>query len=61
MRISAFTQIIVTVAVTAWVFILPVKAVAEQCGFSGEVYFIRRFRELHGRPPGRYRIDEEGK
>ena len=28
MRISAFTQIIVTVAVTAWVFILPVKAVA---------------------------------
>lgn len=28
MRISAFTQIIVTVAVTAWVFILPVMAVA---------------------------------
>ena len=28
MRISAFTQINVTVAVTAWVFILPVKAVA---------------------------------
>ena len=28
MRISAFTHIIVTVAVTAWVFILPVKAVA---------------------------------
>ena len=28
MRISAFTKIIVTVAVTAWVFILPVKAVA---------------------------------
>ena len=28
MRISAFTQIIVTIAVTAWVFILPVKAVA---------------------------------
>ncbi len=28
MRISAFTQIIVTIAVTAWVFILPVMAVA---------------------------------
>ena len=28
MKISAFTQIIVTVAVTAWVFILPVMAVA---------------------------------
>ena len=27
MKISAFTQIIVTVAVTAWVFILPVMAV----------------------------------
>jgi len=38
---------------------LPVKAVAEQCGFSGEVYFIRRFRELFGRPPGRYRTEEE--
>lgn len=37
---------------------LPVKAVAEHCGFSGEVYFIRRFRELHGRPPGRYRIEQ---
>ena len=28
MKISAFTQIIVTVAVTAWGFILPVMAVA---------------------------------
>ena len=28
MKISAFTQIIVTIAVTAWVFILPVMAVA---------------------------------
>ena len=37
---------------------LPVKTVAEHCGFSGEVYFIRRFRELHGRPPGRYRIEQ---
>ena len=37
---------------------LPVKAVAGQCGFANEVYFIRRFRELHGRPPGRYRTEE---
>lgn len=28
MKISAFTQIIVTVAITGWVFILPVQAVA---------------------------------
>ncbi len=33
MRISAFTQIIVTVAVTAWVFILPVKAGGDDPGF----------------------------
>lgn len=37
---------------------LPVKAVAKHCGFSGEVYFIRRFRELHGRSPGRYRLEQ---
>ena len=28
MKLTAFTQIIVTIAVTAWVFILPVEAVA---------------------------------
>ena len=28
MRLTAFTQIIVTLAITAWVFILPVEAVA---------------------------------
>ena len=28
MKLTAFTQIIVTLAVTAWVFILPVEAVA---------------------------------
>ncbi|MCD7975126.1 MAG: energy-coupling factor transporter transmembrane protein EcfT [Phascolarctobacterium sp.] len=28
MRLTAFTQIIITIAVTAWVFILPVEAVA---------------------------------
>lgn len=34
----------------------PVKQIAEECGFNGEVYFIRRFRELAGCTPGRYRI-----
>ena len=34
----------------------PVKQIAEECGFSGEVYFIRRFREIAGCSPGRYRI-----
>ena len=36
---------------------LPIKAVAQHCGFSSEVYFIRRFRELYGRSPGRYRLE----
>ncbi len=34
----------------------PVKQIAEACGFSGEVYFIRRFREITGCSPGRFRI-----
>lgn len=37
---------------------LPVKAVAEACGFHGEVYFVRRFREIVGLPPGKYRAKE---
>ena len=35
----------------------PVKEVAVASGFSGEVHFIRRFREVTGYTPGRYRID----
>lgn len=35
----------------------PVKEVAAASGFSGEVHFIRRFREVTGYTPGRYRID----
>lgn len=38
---------------------LPVKAIALHCGFSSEVYFIRRFRELYGRSPGRYRLERK--
>lgn len=38
---------------------LPLKEIAARCGFSGEVYFIRRFRELYGRPPGRYRVEKQ--
>ena len=34
----------------------PVKQIAEECGFGGEVYFIRRFREIAGVSPGRYRL-----
>lgn len=34
---------------------LPVKTVAELSGFGSEVYFIRRFRELTGLPPGAFR------
>ncbi|WP_367274603.1 AraC family transcriptional regulator [uncultured Victivallis sp.] len=34
-------------------------AVALHCGFSSEVYFIRRFRELYGRSPGRYRLERK--
>lgn len=34
---------------------LPIKTVAETSGFGNEVYFIRRFREIVGLPPGAYR------
>lgn len=34
----------------------PVKQIAEECGFGCEVYFIRRFREITGSSPGRYRV-----
>ncbi len=37
---------------------LTVYQVARQCGFGNYVHFVRRFRQLHGRPPGRYREDE---
>ncbi len=32
-----------------------IAAIAAMCGFHDEKYFIRIFREHHGRPPGRYR------
>lgn len=35
----------------------PVKEVAAASGFSGEVHFIRRFREVTGCTPGCYRLD----
>lgn len=34
---------------------LTVCQVAEQCGFDDHVYFTRRFREMCGVPPGKYR------
>lgn len=33
----------------------PIKQIALLCGYSAEVYFIRRFREIVGLSPGRYR------
>ena len=35
---------------------LTVKEVAMRSGFGSEIYFIRRFRELTGCSPGRYRL-----
>lgn len=35
---------------------MDVKRVASQCGFKGSAHFTRRFRELHGAPPLRYRL-----
>ncbi len=35
---------------------LQMKEIAGRCGFSGEVYFVRRFREATGITPGRYRL-----
>ena len=34
---------------------LTVYQVADQCGFRNYVHFVRRFRELNGIPPGKYR------
>jgi AraC-like DNA-binding protein len=33
----------------------PVGDIARLCGFADEAYFSRRFRHIHGLPPGRYR------
>lgn len=33
----------------------PIKQIAVLCGYSEEVYFVRRFREVVGISPGRYR------
>lgn len=39
----------------------PIKEIAENCGFPNNVYFVRRFRECTGLPPGRYRIQQKSK
>ncbi len=33
----------------------PVGEVARLCGFADEAYFSRRFRQIHGQPPGQFR------
>ncbi|EMR46575.1 helix-turn-helix domain-containing protein [Pseudomonas putida LS46] len=33
----------------------PVDEVARLCGFADEAYFSRRFRQIHGQPPGQFR------
>ncbi|WAH56249.1 AraC family transcriptional regulator [Pseudomonas silvicola] len=38
----------------------PVGDIARQCGFADEAYFSRRFRQLHGLPPGQYRRQLQG-
>ena len=35
---------------------LPVKAIAEECGWSDDVYFIRQFHRQTGLPPGKFRL-----
>ena len=34
---------------------MPIKVIAEKCGYGNYVYFVRRFRELTGIAPGHYR------
>ncbi len=34
---------------------LPFKAIAERTGFADEFHFSKRFRQIVGQPPGRYR------
>ena len=35
---------------------IPIKNLYAECGFENEIHFIRRFRELNGLSPGRFRI-----
>jgi AraC-like DNA-binding protein len=35
---------------------LAVKQVGRQCGYDDPVHFVRRFREIHGISPGRFRV-----
>lgn len=38
---------------------MDVKRIVSQCGFKGAVHFTRRFREIHGVPPLRYRLSNK--
>ncbi|MDE1166126.1 MAG: helix-turn-helix transcriptional regulator [Pseudomonas sp.] len=38
----------------------PVGEVARLCGFADEAYFSRRFRQIHGLPPGQFRREQLG-
>lgn len=38
----------------------PLSHVAEMCGFADEAYFSRRFRKVHGVPPGQFRRERQG-
>lgn len=51
LRISAAKRLLVTTE-------LGMKEIASKCGFSGEVYFICRFREATGLPPGKFRAEQ---
>lgn len=37
---------------------MPVGEVARLCGFADEAYFSRRFKQVHGQPPGQFRRDQ---
>ncbi|HEY0288839.1 MAG TPA: AraC family transcriptional regulator [Pseudomonas sp.] len=38
----------------------PLSHVAQICGFADEAYFSRRFRKVHGLPPGQFRREQRG-
>ncbi|MCE0764173.1 AraC family transcriptional regulator [Pseudonocardia kujensis] len=38
---------------------LPIEAVARKVGYDDAAYFNRRFRQLHGRPPGAWRREAQ--
>lgn len=38
---------------------LPVHRIGSQCGFGNNVHFVRKFRQIHGAAPGKFRMQAQ--